>query len=321
MRHRTAIVSSFMLVLLAAGCASKGGQPPAVSGPGAAVNAGGGPAVGDATGGSAAAIAIRPDLCTGADPGNDDRDHATPIPLGTKVQGCLQVREDQDFYEFTSPPSPAGGGVVTVNIADVGARAGVRSTAWAASDNGKIGSNYAGDGASVIQWFNVVPSTKYRVSVERSGGADTIPYSVEVTFTPVKDSFEPNDARAQASSIRVGSPVKAYLFAGRAASAPASAEAWDDWYKVRLTTGTVTVMLADVPSDIAGRITLHDPLGSQIQSEFAATPGASVQLKKTGLAPGDYYVKISPYAVPRADGTGQAIPQYATQTYTLTVTP
>ena len=119
----------------------------------------------------------------------------------------------------------------------------------------------------------------------------------------------------------MGSPVKAYLFAGRAASAAASAQAWEDWYKVRLTTGTVTVMLADVPSDIAGRITLHDPLGSQIHSEYSSTPGASVQLKKTGLAPGDYYVKISPFTPHHGAGNGQTIPQYATQPYTLTVTP
>jgi len=173
----------------------------------------------------------------------------------------------------------------------------------------------------VIHWFNAAPNTKYRVSVERSSGADTIPYSVEVKFTPVKDSFEPNDTRAQASAIKVGTPVKAYLFTGRPASSVAAAPAWEDWYKVRLGAGTVTVMLADVPGDIACVVTLHDPLGSKIHSEFSSTPGASVQLKKTGLAPGDYYVKISPLALPSGDGDGQAIPQYATQPYTLTIAP
>ncbi len=317
MRHAAIIASSFVL---ASACASQSGQPPTVSGQAASVNAGGGPAVGDATGG-AAAVSVRPDLCDAADPGNDDRDHPTALPLGSKLQACLQKPSDQDFYEFTSPASPAGGGVITVSVTDVGARSGVRSTVWAASDNGKIGSNDARDGASVIQWFFAAPNTKYRVSVERSSGAETIPYSVEVKFMPVKDAFEPNDARAQASAIKVGTPVKAYLFTGRPASSPAAASAWEDWYKVRLSAGTVSVTLADVPSDIAAMVTLHDPLGSKMQMEYSTTPGAGVQLKKSGLAPGDYYVKISPYGQPRTDGAGQAIPQYATQPYTLTVTP
>jgi hypothetical protein len=80
-----------------------------------------------------AAMAVRPDLCTATDPGNDDRDHATPIAISTKVPGSLQTVSDVDYYEFSTPASPASGGVVSAAVTDVTSGAETQSAAWSSS--------------------------------------------------------------------------------------------------------------------------------------------------------------------------------------------
>jgi hypothetical protein len=268
-------------------------------------------------------VAVGSDPCTSPDPGNEDQNHATPYPLlGADFHACMQSSADIDFYEFTTPASPAAGGVITVNLIEVGPNGNIDSTAFSASDNSEIqGNGSSTDGGSAYYWFNAAPATKYRVSVQRYfPGTMANPYTFKVNYTPVNDTFEPNDLRTQAAPLTVGTPAQAFMFAGYASSTGFASNAWEDWYKVTLAAGMVKITLAILATDLNGNLVLYDALGTEITSMGSSTNGSSVVLTRTGITAGDYYVKVTPYFVPGGKGNGTVQPQYVSQPYTLTIT-
>ena len=268
-------------------------------------------------------VSVGSDPCTSPDPGNEDQSHATPYPvLGADFHACMQSATDIDFYEFTTPASPAAGGVITVNLIDVGPSGDIDSTAFAAGDNSEIqGNGNASNGGSAYYWFSAAPATKYRVSVQRFYPAMTAnPYTFKVTYTPVNDTFEPNDLRTQAAPLTVGTPAQAFMFAGYASSTGFASNAWEDWYKVTLAAGMVKITLEILATDIDANVVLYDALGTEITSMGTATNGSSVVLNRTGITASDYYVKVEPFYVPTAKGSGTVLPQYVSQPYTLTIT-
>jgi len=268
-------------------------------------------------------VSVGSDPCTSPDPGNEDQNHATPYPvLGAEFHACMQSATDIDFYEFTTPASPAAGGVITVNLIDVGPDGDVDSTAFAATDNSEIQGNCnASSGGSAYYWFAAAPATKYRVSVQRFYSATVAnPYTFKATYTPVTDTFEPNDLRTQAAPLTVGTPAQAFMYSGFTSSTGFASNAWEDWYKVTLATGMVKITLAILATDIAGNMVLYDSLGTQITSMGSATNGSTVVLNRTGITAGDYFLMVEPFYVPTAKGNGTVLPQYVSQPYTLTIT-
>jgi hypothetical protein len=298
------------------GASAAGGR----TGSGGSATGAGGMATSGAGGGN---VSVGSDPCTSPDPGNEDQSHATPYTvLGADFHACMQSATDIDFYEFTTPASPAAGGAITVNLIDVGSNGTIDSTAFAASDNSEIqGNGNASNGGSAYYWFNAAPATKYRVGVQRFyPGTTANPYTFKVTYTPVTDTFEPNDLRTQAAPLTVGTPAQAFMFAGFTSSTGFASNAWEDWYKVTLAAGLVKFTLAILATDIDANMVLYDALGTEITSMGTATNGSSVVLNRTGITAGDYYLKVEPFYVPTGKGNGTVLPQYVSQPYTLTVT-
>jgi hypothetical protein len=254
---------------------------------------------------------------------NDDRDHATPYPLGATFKACLQSQTDIDFYEFTLPSTPVQGGFVKIQLTDVGTTATVSFTAYAVHDNGEfLGASNSTAGGSVFGYFAGKAGATFRIKVEPylSVSAPTA-YTLTATFTGVNDTNEPNDDNAHATPITIGTPVSGYLFAGyEDHSAPADA-AWDDRFKITLPQGEMTFTLA-VPPDIDGEIVLYNALGSQLDSEADPTLGSTVILRHTLTSEeaGVCYVAVHPYIRQVLDGTGSTTPAFWTMPYTLTVT-
>lgn len=300
-----------------AGGAGRGGS----AGDGGTTNdaGGNGGSAGADDGGADAPSEGGADPCTAVDSGNDDFDHATPIMLGSDFQGCLQTDTDVDFYEFTTPDMPAGGGVVVVSVTGVSGGGGLDSTAYAASDNGTIENNKNSGTTSFYYWFAAVAGAKYRIGMKHYLNMASTPYKLKAAFTPVNDVNEPNDARTQARPLTVAMPLNGYLFTGYANSTGLADNAWDDWFKVTLAAGSVSIALSDLASDMNGQVVLYDNLGVQSAEAHQSTSGSTVVLSKTGLVAGDYYVKVRPYLPPVPKGLGAVSPVYATQPYALTV--
>jgi hypothetical protein len=333
-------LASTLLSLWAVGCSSSttGNTPDA------------GPTSGDAsTGGDANATTGAPDgagaaidadaatdaaatgdegaLCTAADANNHDSDHATPAAIGAPLAGCLQSTADVDFYQFTIPAAPVAGGYVVVGLTGasdgmgVGYGTSLKMQLETVSDGGEIGENYTTvPGGSVFFWFNAVPGQTYRSKVSLFAGAPG-PYVFTATYTPVPDAHEPNDAPSQATAIAIGTPVRGYLFAGYTSSNNPAMAAWDDWYQVTLAAGTASFMLSDLATDVNGSVMVDDALGTMVWSGYSTTGGTNVVGQAVPIATaGNYFVQVAPFNDPATSGTGNSVPHYLTQPYTLTVT-
>src|SRR5579859_4084996 len=197
---------------------------------------------------------------------NEDRDHATPYPLNSQYQACLQSDTDVDFYQFTIPTTPAQGGYVKVSITDVGPDGNVSVHAFAAHDNGEFdsASNSTG-GGSVFLWFGGKAGATFRLQVTKYlGVTKPTPYKLLAQYYGISDVNEPNDDNAHATPIMVGKAVNGYFFAGLEDSTDPAPAAWEDRFKVTLPAGDVTVALTNIASDMTGQVKLYNPLGSEI---------------------------------------------------------
>jgi len=254
---------------------------------------------------------------------NEDRDHATPYPLGAVAQACLQSATDVDFYEFTVPSAPAGG-YVKIQLTDVGSEGSLDATLYAAHDNGELEGNYnTTSGGSVFFYFAAKPGATFRLKVARFGGvAMPTAYRLTATFNPVPDANEPNDDNAHATALTVGTAINGYFFVGHEDSTAPADAAWEDRFKVNLPAGDVTIALSNIASDISGSVKLFNPLGSEIGSKYDTTAGSSVVLKATIAAAdaGDCYLVVQPFTGGRTHGDGSTVPVFYTQPYSLLVT-
>src|SRR5262249_42568936 len=157
--------------------------------------------------------------------------------------------------------------------------------------------NFGGEGTNVYYWFSAVASTRYRVRVNSVlQGAMPNPYTFNATYVAVNDTFEPNDMRPQAKTITVGSAVHGFFYAGYATSTGPTDTDWDDWYKVTLAAGSAQISVTDVPSDATASFQLYDASGTIVPGTgIGSNDGASFSSSRTGLAAGDYTLKVSPF--------------------------
>jgi len=255
---------------------------------------------------------------------NEDRDHATAIPVNVPAQACLQSIDDIDFYQFTIPTSPAQGGFVIVQVTDVGPDGNLGVEAFAVLDNGAVeDAHNASKGGSAFLYFAGKPGASFRLKVSKWDTIDKpTPYLLTAAFTGVNDVNEPNDDNAHATPIMVGKSVSGFFFAGLENSTDPPEAAWEDRFKVTLPAGEATIALSNIASDIAGDVTLYNPSGVQIAGMHDATNGSSVVLKHTVDAAdaGECFVRIEPYFGQGTRGTGSTVPAYYKQPYSLLVT-
>ncbi|HXU83458.1 MAG TPA: PPC domain-containing protein [Polyangia bacterium] len=267
------------------------------------------------------------------EPTNDKRETAIQLAPGVSVQGCVAGKDptvDSDWFEVVAPNDPAGG-YFQVALTDVGPdKVGV--TTYAASDNTIILDGYGGPdpGASVNVFFAAAPGQRYRLLVSY-GSYDFLykmpfRYTIRATYTKVNDTFEPNDTRAAARPIALGTPITAFLFAGfitghagfengKMGSAPTA-----DWYKVEASAGMVKATVDNTAGDVRTVVFIYDSLGTERARADSVTYGAGASATVAMAVAGTYYVQVlagdqGPIsAAPRA-----AVSPSFTVPYTLTV--
>jgi hypothetical protein len=279
--------------------------------------------VGGASGAGGGAAA--PDRCGNPDPGNNDAAHATPYTLGTSYTGCIQDYNDRDFLQLTAPDSP-GGGYIVVTFAG-GTALTPDAFMFVAGDPIYIfesSANHPGDGLTF--WFAAAAAVTYEMRVEDVFGSVVgASYTFEASFFPVHDASEPNDDRATATPLALGTPIQALAYAGYYSDSNFSGIGWQDWYHVVLGGGAATVSIThtsplfymeayvfntdDPFAGIAGYGTNAPMVGTDLQFTIPAP-----------VTPGNYVVRVEPTTPPMAWGGGSTPPSYATDPYTLVVT-
>jgi hypothetical protein len=263
---------------------------------------------------------------------NETRDTATPILVNAPVTGCIGtqvdldgVPDDIDVYACTAPATDLAGGYVVLSFTEVGITGSLDVFLYSATDNSLIDEFYTGTaGASLSGYLAVAPGVTYRVQVKRFAGQTPLPYKMLATYTALADVYEPNDTKATAKPIAVGTPITAFQSSGYIGD-PYDAAAFADWYSVPLAAGMVTIKMTNVPTDIRGGVHLFDPEGVQVDEATMIDAGANVTLTPaTPVLAGTYTIQVLPYAggPPASDMSLPAAPppDHFTRPYTLMVT-
>jgi hypothetical protein len=288
--------------------------PPVVTPPGADA--------GD--GGSAISPVVVAAGCSFGEP-NDNRDQAKAIDLGTTYTGLCVSNPDHtdelDFFEITAPSSDAAGGVVEVSVSNVKDRGLAEIIVTSAADNVVIFDSYTTDpGASTAGWLSVTPGAKYRVQINRFGGAgDRFTYDLSTKYTAINDTFEPNNKKEDAKAITLNTPIHA---TSAAHSANGNLQVGDDadWYKVTIAAGTASIKMTNVASDYLCDVQLFDASGEKVAEQYETTKGADCILPATDLKGGSYYVLLNTFGgLPLRGDAHTPVASFMLQQYKLEV--
>lgn len=253
---------------------------------------------------------------------NNDRDHGTPITLNASyTKMCVSGADGADFFEIVGPNDVAGG-YVEVSMTNVG-DASPEMEVFAVADQGKMFDTYTTTrGASLYGWFTVSPGAKYQVKIREfaATGPSNDPqftYDLNVKYTPLNDKYEPNDKREDAKPISLATPI---LASGVAVSPKATPDNDDDWYKVTLAAGMVTVVVK-TPADTNCDVKLYDAANAVAGGNYQVGHGTDCTFTVDPVTPGDYTLVRRTFGSPAPTaGNVQLTPDYVTKQYTLTVT-
>jgi hypothetical protein len=252
--------------------------------------------------------------------------HPDPAPtfaVGDQVTGCVGTADGSqaDLFAFSAPASAAGG-YVLIQIDEVSAGT-VRATIYGSDDSKMWIFTATAPGAPVVFHLAAAPGATYHLAVE-DGGDFPGPYTYRLTstFSPIADTFEPNDTPDRAAPITVGTPAAAFLYAGAATLTPNAAD-WDDYYRFEITASQpTTVRIDDVPTDLAVRLFLYGADQMELARISTGHKGeALVMQTPAALDPGQYLVRVAPWTdLPAPVSIGAEPPDHFTRSYQLTVT-
>jgi hypothetical protein len=262
---------------------------------------------------------------------NDTREQATPLFPGGPVPACTGAYADLDWYELVAPATDPAGGYFQIAVTDVG-DARLNLATYAASDNTLVLEPFGSStlGASMFMYFAAAPGQHYRVRVSYAGYDFEFKtpsrYTIKATYTPLPDSYEPNDTRADAKAIPLGTPITAYAvgtfttghvsYADGRTGAPATY----DWYKVDAAAGKLQATVQNSAGDVGILVILYDALGTERVRMDSTNAGAGASAMLATVSPGTYYILVLATGNgPQSAGPGMAVAPSFTTPYTLTV--
>lgn len=255
---------------------------------------------------------------------NDAPGSATGVAAGDGLTGCLGSASDVDYLKVTAPSDKTGGYLV-VSLGEVGTGT-TRVVVYDDAGTGEMG-RFSADaaGGTVAFFLAVAPGQSYRLAVSDVGGtAATMPYTYKLstTYTAVADSYEPNDTRDTAAAISVGTPIQAFTFAGRE-GVDVDPATYDDYYHFTAAAGMLMAKLEDVPPDLAARLFLYAPDGSELARVSSGLKGGALTLMTPlPLQPGEHVISVALWTTgaPESMAAGTTLPSHFTQPYKLTLT-
>jgi hypothetical protein len=281
--------------------------------------------IGDAGSGDTVPIDSGPEVC----PWGDQQVHQTPYGLATTLRICLVTAAPSKLrYRVTTPSVPAGGGYVVVSFRKVPSSIEIDAQIVPAQALYPLDTFEQADfaGHDFDTWFAAAAGASFFIDVSNyysSFATISQTFDMSATFVPVDDPYEPNDSRATAATLPVGTPITASPFAGYTSNSTSPGLDMYDYYKVALPAGIVKVTLTGAQAGHALSLTLDDPRSQSFSFAAYGATGAdgSVTISPSGpVGAGDYYVFVDADYTYRGYGKGTAPPSYMTQSYTLLVT-
>jgi hypothetical protein len=253
---------------------------------------------------------------------NDDETTANPYTPGTQVNASIGSATDIDTYKFIAPADPAGG-FYQGSFTNMGLGA-IQFSIVSPTNNAALAAQPAGGAAGAFRYFYwaAAPGQTYYLVVNPTA-ATVFNYTVKVDYTAVIDEHEPNDVKARATVIGLGTPVTASFFTGYKMST-IDPLGYSDWYVADLQAGPTTVAVHMVPDDLRLQVrVLNATTDVVIGSRTNLNAGADIDAPFMIPTAGSYNVVVEQYgaAVPLASRvTTMDVPPSFTEQYQLTVT-
>jgi hypothetical protein len=236
---------------------------------------------------------------------SDRFEQAMPIRPGSIV--ACTYRGDVDLFVVTAPPGNAGH-ILVYTLRGAHEMAPVMQVLNA---NRASLHHHSGPVSSELKgWIHVAGGTSVYLRVKQVHGANE-PYTLTLAATALTEPGEPNGDFEQATPLKEGGYVEAFL--SNAANDPS---ALDDWYRVDVRGDGNLMLDMDMSQDIAPTLKVLTETRRPVGGKSGAR-GERIQLP-VRVQRGIYYVRVGTYhAVPSA-GDG-APPTWLTRPYKLTV--
>lgn len=248
--------------------------------------------------------------------GNTSRDKA--LAFGKSVQICIE-KGRESWFKVTAPDE--GGAYLLALTYEQDAEVAFRVKAFAGDDNSEFLDRSG-------QHANLGTSGHFAVTV----GAGTTTYfqfenylldpglaKLSLEVTKENDAYEPNNSRDDAVEIDLNEDIHGQIWIPYVS---ASNKNSDDWFKVDLEEGDVTVKLTKVPENLRFGIEVQDPTFSSISGivYWTDNPGALYEKTLTVKNAGTHYFRVSDYY---SDSAGPAFwnkkPKSLSEQYTMRI--
>lgn len=207
---------------------------------------------------------------------------ATPIALNTSISDpTICPGGDYDFYRIDAP----GPGRLRLMLRDVpsGMKGQIslygQNLEWLSHSVGAIN---GGEDVELVRDLDEAQTIYLRIH-DSIGATHTDPYTLDSSFTPVPDPYEPNDWGGDATLLP-STTVSAYIFA------PGD----HDYYRIYMTAGqTLNMSLTQVPALMRPQITMY---GRSLEwlsvYNNAQNAGDDIHLAYTAPSDGMYFIRI-----------------------------
>lgn len=245
--------------------------------------------------------------------GNDDRANAVDISGLASFTISIDA-DDQDWLKFTTPDDGKAH-LITLSYTQP-TSSGFRLEVLADADYSTIGTHWSDKGTKKTVYFTVGPKATTLLNFELYGGNGGL-YQYTLTDTPENDVHEPNNAREQAAGISPNTDVLGQFWTPYVSEAENNP---DDWFKVDLTAGDVTIKATHVPASQRYQIRLYDADFVDLGSFWGGGLGATGEETLTVEKAGTHYLQLQNYGSDDINGViDVAKPAGLSEQYTFRV--
>ncbi|WP_204345757.1 hypothetical protein [Psychroserpens algicola] len=267
---------------------------------------------------------------------NDCSEYSAEGFTNSQLENWSDYNDFDTYPSLLQTPGEPGGGYFTYSITNEEIAPGLNVTA----SGGSSGAIYAESSAGTSNpnanqvAFLAHPGISYNVRVNIGQGSVSsypLEYSMNWTYVPAEDCFEPNNSRQEAKSVPKGESLEAYGIAGYISNYVSSGdENTYDYYKiVTQTEGKIRFALDSCPADLWISCALRNFSGAQINGQYTTIigdanthqPGTTYYYESNSIHPaGTYYVQLQMNGATVVDLNTDSIPEYWNTPYMFTVT-
>ena len=227
---------------------------------------------------------------------NSDFDKAFPVTTNAVITGSIGQIDVSDFFLVTIPEGTQDG-FLKINLLETNQYFTPHIIIFN-QDKTQLEDRYPADGTtSPFTWdIPVSPGKSFYLKLENYPDART-PYTLNLNFVPVPDTFEPNNKFETAKVLESGKTVDLYMFSGYENTELKKPDADEDFFKIEVPADKkfMKVNIENKSTSDAKQnfhVILFDPNKTQINDKYGDNDQANLSTLFAAAVPGTYYLKF-----------------------------